>query len=88
MSLQMKGTVSSVQPTKGGKWLRVIVPGKARINDLLMVAADGPPIKEGDKIDLPVRAQVETTADGRPMKSIVYWLDDGGRPVVQAPAAS
>ncbi len=75
MGLLIRGRVVSVTPTKGGEWTRVIVAGTGRINDLVMVPADQPAPEAGKDIEAPVRAQVETTQDGRPMRSIVYWLD-------------
>jgi hypothetical protein len=72
----MSGHVNAVRLTKTGTYNRVIVAGDGRVNDLLMIPAAVAPPKVGEDVkDVPVRPQVETNRDGRPMRSIVYWLD-------------
>lgn len=79
-ALTISGQIVGIEPTKGGKWLRIMLAGARRINDLVMVPADSEVAKvakAGQQLDkLPVRASVETTAEGRPMRSIVYFLAD------------
>jgi len=78
MALVIRGQVVGVEPTKGGNWSRIMVGSGRRVNDLVMVKADtGSKIKVGDALDLDVSAQVETNAEGRPTKNIVYWHRDG-----------
>jgi hypothetical protein len=73
--LMISGRVLSARPTKEGKRLRVVVAGDGRVNDLVMMPA-GAKVAIGDELPAtPVRAAVETTRDGRPMRSIVYWVD-------------
>jgi hypothetical protein len=78
-ALSLTGVVVQAIPTKGGGWVRVILGGNGRVNDLVMVPADseyGKGIKVGAEVTLPVRASVETTAEGRPTRSITYFLAD------------
>jgi hypothetical protein len=79
-ALTISGQVVDVRPTKGGKWLQVILAGSALRNDLVMVPIDADAakgIKPGVHVDhMPVRASVETQADGMPTKQVVYFLSD------------
>jgi hypothetical protein len=77
-ALVLTGEIVANRPTKGGKWHRVMVAGSGRVNDLVMVPADVPAAlaEPGDTISLGVRPSVETTAEGRPTKNIVYFLAD------------
>lgn len=74
--IKISGEVLQARPTKTGSRLRVIVAGTGRVNDLVMYPA-GAAVKEGDHLkDVAVRPAVETTADGRPTRNIVYWVAD------------
>jgi len=78
MGLLMRGRVVAVEPTKGGAWDRVLIGTGKRVNDVVMVPRSATvPAKVGAILELPVRASVETTAEGRPTRFITYWYDDG-----------
>jgi len=77
VALVIHGMVNSVRPTKGGEWAQVIIAGRGRVNDLVMVDREtGETIKPGVTVELPVRAVVDTNAEGRPTRNIVYFLED------------
>jgi hypothetical protein len=76
--IELSGVVLQNRPTKGGNWHRIVVAGSGRVNDLLMVPVDSQVALSAKGEALPrlsVRAAVETTAEGRPTRAIVYWLD-------------
>jgi hypothetical protein len=76
--IELSGVVLQNRPTKGGNWHRVVVAGSGRVNDLLMVpsgSGEAALVKGQTLGPVAVRAAVETTAEGRPTRAIVYWLD-------------
>lgn len=80
--LTISGTVSAIEPTKGGGWARVIIQSGRRVNDLVLVRKDtAGQIKVGQAVDLPVDARVEMAGQGenqRPTRNIVFFHADRG----------
>lgn len=79
MGLLISGQVVGVESMKGGAWRRVLIGSGQRVNDVVIGPSDKFHAPEvGDTVSYPVRAAVETTADGRPTKFLVYWLEGHG----------
>lgn len=73
--VEYSGVVQSVEPTSGGKRLRVFVERAGRANDLLMYPADAGVVAGQALSRVKVRPAVETDSQNRPLGTIVYWVD-------------
>lgn len=85
--LTLTGKVLDLVPTKGEKWVRCIVAGSGRYNEVVMLTVEQAmaySVAVGVTVKLPVRASVERGQDGKPDGGVVYF----GRDVKDSPASA